>query len=251
MPKLNNMPNFNHESYIAATQSWENILSRYYEIESLIPLYNVFTLSPDQIEQINQEDEDPKNFRLDIGINDDVLIMILVPRDGKGIVKIMENYTYVTLATLKNDLQLKEIQQYTLINRSVLSKDLTHTSTDSDLNFPILSRPAIEQQPAVKEIEEWRMSGMDWFLRECNEFDGKRIFKRFFISKEDLLQDQSSTTNITCSFALKFSDIYQRMLVSLIFISFQQNNLLTNAGPDFSISNVFDYARPCPPVCQL
>lgn len=251
MPKLNNMPNFNHESYIAAIQSWENTISRYSEIERLIPLYNVFALSTEQIEKIKNEDDDPKDFRLDIGIQDDVVIMILVPRDAKGEVKMLEDYTYVTLAPLGHDLQLKEIQQYTLINRSVLSKDLTTMSTDSDLNFPILSRPAVEQQTAVKEIEEWRMSGMDWFLRECNEFDGKRIFRRFFISKIDLLQDESSTTNITCSFALKFSDIYQRMLVSLIFISFQQNNLLTNAGPDFSISNVFDYARPCPPVCQL
>jgi len=249
MAKLNHMPNFNNETYLTSIQKWENNLSNYFEIEKLIPLSYVFLMSPEQIDKINREDEYPKNFRLDIGILDNQLIMILVPRDSKGAVKVLESYTYLILAALENDLELKEIQQYTLINRSVLSKDLTRTSVDSDLNFPILSRPAIEQQVAVKEIEEWRGSGMEWFRRECDEFEGKRIFKRFFIAKEDLLHDRSATTQITCSFALKFSDIYQRMLVTLVFISFQENVLMGEIGSDLSVSNTYDYARPCPPFC--
>lgn len=249
IPKLNHMSNFNYENYLTSIQEWENNLSNYSEIERIIPLPYVFSMTPEQIDQISREDEDLKNFRLEIGIFNDQLIMILVPRDSKGVVKVIENYTYITLAGLENDLELKEIQQYTLINRSVLSKDLTRSSVDSDLNFPILSRPAIEQQVAVKEIEEWRDSGMEWFRRECDEFEGKRIFKRFFIAKEDLLHNRSATTHITCSFALKFSDIYQRMLVTLVFISFQQNALMGEIGTDLSVSNTYDYARPCPPVC--
>lgn len=240
----------NYEGYLSAINEWENALSNYSEIERLIPLHYVFELSPEQIQRLNKEDEDIRNFRLDIGVLDrQNVVLILVPRDANGQVKKMEDYSYSVLASLEHDIELKEVQQYTLINRSTLSKDLTKTATDSDLNFPILSRPAVKQQVAVKEIEEWRDSGMEWVQREVQEFEGKRIFRRFFVSKEDLLHDQGMTTDIICSFVLKYSDIYQRMLVSLVFISFEKNLQAGEVSNDLSISNTYNYARPCPPVC--
>ncbi len=240
----------NYEGYMAAITDWENTLSKFSEVERLIPLNYVFELSSEQIQKLNKEDEDPENFRLDIGIlNKKELILIFTPRDAKGNVKLISDFTYSVLGSLQNDIELKEVHQYTLINRSTLSKNLTKTSTDSDLNFPILSHPAVEQQEALKEIEEWRDNGMEWFRRENQEFGGKRVFRRFFISKDDLLHDQSSTTNIICSFTLKLSNIYQRVLVSLVFISFQKNLLGGEISNDFSISNTYNYARPCPPFC--
>lgn len=239
----------NYEAYLSAVNEWDNTVSNYAEIERLIPLNYVFELSAEQIENLNTQDDYTKNFRLDMGILRGQVVLILVPRDAKGGLKINEEYCYSILESLQHDIELKELKQYTLVNRSILSKDLTKTSTDSDMSFPILSQPAAEQQIAVKEIEDWRDNGMEWFQREDNEFGGKRIFRRFFISKDDLLHDHSSTTNIICSFALKFSDIYQRVLVSLVFISFQKNLLGGEISPDFSISNTYNYARPCPPVC--
>jgi hypothetical protein len=242
------MQKMNYEAYLSAINEWDNTVSNFAEIERLIPLPYVFELSAEQIEKLNEEDEYPKNFRLDMGILKDQVVLILVQRDSKGELK-KNDYSYSVLGSLESDIELKEVKQYTLVNRSILSKDLTKTSTDSDMSFPILSQPAAEQQVAVKEIEDWRESGMEWFQREDQDFEGKRIFRRFFISKEDLLHDQSSTTNIICSFALKFSDIYQRVLVSLVFISFQKNLLGSEISSDFSISNTYNYARPCPPVC--
>lgn len=240
------MPDFTFENYNTAVANWDLARSNYSEIQSLISPEKVFTLFPDQIEWLNEQDESGTYFRLDIGIWKSTLILILAPRTSDSDLVILTNYKFAILGFLENDLQLTQTQTYTLTNNYVLSKDLTKSENDTDVNFPILNQPVTGQQIAVQEIESWRENGMDWLSLESEEFNGERIFKSFYVPKTDLLQNQEDATSIVCAFGLKPSPVYQRLLPTLIFISCFENPSLVNVATKIP-SNTYDWSKPYPP----
>lgn len=237
---------FNTEEYDVAIQGWSFNCSNYSTIQNLIPTNYVFNLSADQIEWLNQRNKYTK-FCVEMGIYEDQVVIILAPLDVNGQKIAMSEYSYAFLEELKNDLRLVETEEYTVVKNAVLSKELTKIDDNSNIYFPIANQPMLEQDKAVEAIESWRGEAMTWFYRECNEFKGERIFRQFFVPSRDIMETKPGLTNIVCSFGLKFSDVYQRMLPTLIFISFYQD--LQNTGSVQTISNTYDWSQPCPPLC--
>ena len=234
------------QNYNDAIANWNLAKSDYSALQVLISPQKVFTLFPEQIEWLDNENEAGAYFRVDIGVWNDELIMILTPRTATGDVKVLRNYEYTTLADLESDLQLTQTKTYTLTSNYTLSKDLKKSENDTDVNFPILDQPVTGQQVAVTEIESWRESGMDWLYLESSEFNGARIFQSFFVPKADLLQNQGDASSIVCAFGLKPSPVYQRLLPTLIFISCFDSASLVNVTTKIP-SNTYDWSRPAPP----
>jgi len=240
------MANFTFENYNEAVSNWDLARSNYSDIQSLISPQLVFTLLPDQIEWLANQDQSGIYFRLDIGIWRDKLILILAPRTSDSDILILTNYEYAILGVLENDLQLTQTKTYTMTSNYTLTKDLRKSTNDTDINFPIMDQPVTGQQIAVGEIESWRENGMDWLSLESNEFNGERIFKSFYVPKADLLQNQENATSIVCAFGLKPSPVYQRLLPTLIFISCFENPSLVDVTAKVP-SNTYDWSRPNPP----
>lgn len=237
---------FNKEEYDLAIQEWANCCGNYFTIQNLLPTNYVFNLTADQVTWLNDKNKYSK-FCVEMGIYEDQIVIILSPMDANGKKIPMNDYCYALLQELDRDLRLVETQEYTLVKNAVLSKDLTRIDDNSNLYLPVANQPMMEQDKAVEAIEAWRNEAMTWFYRECSEFKGERVFKQFFVPANDLIPSKSGLTNIICSFGLKFSDVYQRMLPTLIFISFYQD--LQNTGSVEKISNTYDWSQPCPPLC--
>lgn len=249
-PKLLTVKNFNREQYAAAKAAWKGCITNYSSIEQLIALNQVFVLQLDQINWLKSKNQ-YKDFCVEMGVFENQVVIVLCPLDESGNQILLEEYCYSVLADMSQDLKLFEKQEYTIVKTSVLSKDLRKINKNSDINFPIATQPLLEQDKAVDAIESWRNDGKSWFYLECNEpYNGTRVFERFYVPAEDLNFPDDSLNSIVCSFSLKYSDIYQRMLVSLIFISFYENysNDVTNEN---FISNTYDWSQPCPPFCNI
>lgn len=242
------MTTLNREEYALATAEWANCLSNYLLIEKLIPTNYIFEMPKEQLDWIRANNE-YKDFCSEMGIHDGKVILIFIPMDGKGKRKFLDETPYSVLCALENDLVLQEKQEYTVVKSSVLSNDLRRINNDANMYLPVTDKPVMGQDKAVDAIEAWRSEGMDWFYRECSEFEGTRIFKRFYVPAEDLCLSKPELANIKCSFGLKFNDIYQRMFVTLIFISFYE--LYQGNQSAKTISNTYDWSQPCPPICRI
>ncbi|GEN77137.1 hypothetical protein [Chryseobacterium hagamense] len=229
-----------------AIAEWANCCADYEMIKKMIPTNYVFIFDASEIEWMKRENKN-SDFCTQIGIFQGTLIAILYPMDAEGRQVRIDNYAYSTLQELQQDLRLMETAQYTLVKNAVLSKDLRTIDDNSDMSFPVSGKPMLPQDKALTAIESWRDEAMLWFYRECSEFSGSRIFRRFYVPSQDLIPSKPGLTHIVCSFGLKFSDIYQRMLPTLIFISFYKD--LENNGSIEKISNTYDWSQACPPSC--
>lgn len=241
------MTTFNIEEYNQAVAGWGKCCGDYSVLKKLIPPNFVFELNLDQINWLKKSNQ-YKEFCTEIGVYSDQLVLILCPLDQNGQKMPVTDYPYSILAELSNDLKLTEEQEYTVIKNAVISKDLRKVDNNSNMYFPITSTPVMDQDRAIDAIESWRNEGMSWFYRECTEFRGTRIFQKFYVPSEDLTPIKDNLSGIVCSFGLKFSDVYQRMLVTLIFISFYKENLEGSNGSAQTISNTYDWSQPCPPL---
>lgn len=241
------MNTLNREQCEIAIAEWTNCCRNYETVKNLIPTNCVFNFDADEVEWMKKLNRN-SDFCTQIGIYENKLVAILYPMDADGRKIASENYAYSSLNELDKDLRLVETEEYTIVKNAVLSKDLKKIDGNSDMYFPVSGKPMLDQDKAVVAIESWRNDGMNWFFRECNEFDGDRIFKRFYVPSRDLIPSKPGLTNIICSFGLKFSEIYQRVLPTLIFISFYQDT--QNTGSIERISNTYDWSEPCPPICK-
>ncbi|GAB0155547.1 hypothetical protein CHRYSEOSP005_08080 [Chryseobacterium sp. Alg-005] len=242
------MNNFTREQYDLAVAEWTNCCSNFSRLQSLIPTNYIFNLNLDDINWLKGKNQ-YKDFCVEMGVYENQLVMILVALDTTGHRKDVNEYPYAVLTELIGDLRLVETQEYTVINNAVLSKDLRKIDNDSDMFFPVANKPLMEQDKAVDAIELWRNEGVNWFFYECSEYEGTRIFKKFYVPADNLTPPKAGLNSFVCSFGLKYSDIYQRMLPTIIFISFYDD--LTNEGSIETISNTYDWSQPCPPFCQL
>ena len=247
------MATLSYENYAKAIKSWAKTKADYNEIQQIVSPEQVFILTHEQIDWLDKENEAEAYFRADIGVWENTLVLILTPRTTAGDVKTLENYQFCTLQHLESDLTLKQTKSYTLTSTYILSKDLTKSKQDSDIDFPILDKPVTGQQAAVEEIESWRENAMDYLQRESSEFKGQRLFQSFYIPKADLLHDKDSTRDIVCVFGFKYSAVYQRLLATLIFISNGTGSKVGAPGAVYAVqsdpSNTYDWSRPCPPTC--
>ncbi len=233
----------------AASNEWKAYCSDFSKLQKLIPTNYVFNISREHLEWMRGFRE-YKDFCSAIGVYRDRLILILYPMNNEGVKIDVKEYPYSFLTELDKDLRLQEIQEYTVVKNAVLSKDLEKAENDSNMAFPISNTPILEQDVAVTAIERWRNEGMDWFYKECGENSGAGIFRKFYVPTADLCLDDAGLTGITCSFGLKYNDIYGKMLVTLIFISFRENLRNEELGAE-TISNTYDWAKPCPPICRI
>ncbi|MBB6372415.1 hypothetical protein [Chryseobacterium shigense] len=239
----------NENDYRLAVAEWGSYVSDYNRIANLIPTNYIFDLSGEQITKIKD-----KNKYVDVcaeaGVFNGEMVLIFLPLDAQGHVdKSVTEYEYTVLSPLKYDLRLQETKEFTVVKNAILSSDLTKIDDNTNMVLPVSDQPILDQDIAVEAIQRWRNEGMEWFFRECNEFGGERIFRRFYIPMEDLCHPEPEVTGIKCSFGLRYNDIYQRMLVTLIFISFHE--LLQEGSSAKTISNTYDWAKPCPPVCRI
>lgn len=240
------MNTLNLEECKRAIGAWENCCGNYEEIKKLIPTNYVFNFDASEIDWMKKENQNSE-FCTQVGIYEGQLIAILSPMNADGRQIVIDDYAYSPLQELKHDLRLMETAEYTLVKNAVLSKDLRKIDDNSDLTFPVSGKPMLPQDKAVAAIETWRDEGMLWFYRECSEFSGSRIFRKFYVPADDLIPSKPGLTHIVCSFGLKYSDIYGRILPTLIFISFYQD--LENSGSLEKISNTYDWSQACPPSC--
>ncbi|WP_291939775.1 hypothetical protein [Chryseobacterium sp.] len=250
------MTTLNREEYMlshdicqVAAATWCEYLTKYPKIQDIIPTNYIFDLSPAHLDWMRNNSQ-YEEFCIEVGVYDGRLILIFYPmsKEGKRIDD-KEAYPFSFLCQLDRDIRLQETQEYVIVKNAILSKDLQNVDQDADMSFPISGKPVLEQDKALEAIEKWRDEGMEWFYRECNEFNGARIFRRFYVPTADLCLSDKSLNGIVCSFGLKFNDIYERMLVTLIFISFRDS--LQNVGGVQLESNTYDWAKPCPPICRI
>lgn len=232
-----------------AMDQWTNCKSSFYEIKKRIPTNYVFNLSKENLDWMRNIGSKSPEFCAGVGLYKDQLILILYPMDDSGKRIEAREYPVSFLSELTRDVMLQEIQQYTIVKNAVLSKGLEPIGRDADMAFPISEKPVLEQDVALEAIEKWRLEAMDWFYRECGIDKGTGIFRKFYVPTADLCLTDEGLTDIVCSFGLKYNDIYGKMLATLIFISFREN--LQNAGRAQTISNTYDWAKPCPPICRL
>ncbi len=242
------MTTLNREDCNMAIAEWVTCCGNYAAIKSLIPTNYVFAFDAEDIEWMRRASKNTE-FCAQIGIYQSQLVAILYPLDADGHEIVMDSHPYSPLQELKEDLRLVETEKYTIVKNAVLSRDLRKIDDNSDMFFPVSNKPVLPQDKAVAAIEAWRDEAMDWFYRECDESKGNRIFKKFYAPSQDLTHSEKELSHIICSFGLKFSDVYQRMLPTLIFISFYQDN--ENTGSLEKISNTYDWSTACPPRCQF
>ncbi|NML71945.1 hypothetical protein HHL23_19400 [Chryseobacterium sp. RP-3-3] len=239
----------NENDYKLATAEWNRYRSDYFLITNLIKTNYVFELSKDQIDTIKNQNK-YIDACAEVGVFGGEMVLIFVPLNEQGYIdKSIVEYQYTTLRPLKHNIRLQETKEFTVTKNAVLSSDLTKVDGDTNTSLPITNQPILDQDVAIEAIERWRNGGMEWFYRECTEFGGERIFKRFYIPMEDLSHPYPEVAGIKCSFGLRYNDIFQRMLVTVIFISFHE--LLQEGESIETISNTYDWAKPCPPVCRI
>ncbi|PIF47243.1 hypothetical protein CLU96_4292 [Chryseobacterium sp. 52] len=239
----------NEKDYKIAIDEWNRCKSDYSTISNLIPTNYIFELLGDKIDKIIE-----KNKYVDLcaeaGIFNGEMVLIFVPLNENGYIdKSVTEYEYTVLCPLKYDLRLQETKEFTVVKNAVLSSNLTKVDDNTNMSLPVSDQPILDQDLAVDAIERWRNEGMEWFFRECTEFEGTRIFKRFYIPKEDLSHTEPKIAGVKCSFGLRYNDIYQRMLVTLIFISFHE--VMLEGSSTQLTSNTYDWAKPCPPICRI
>ncbi|MGU3376209.1 hypothetical protein [Chryseobacterium sp. M5A1_1a] len=232
----------------AATDEWNECRSNFLRLKDLISTNYVFNISETQLNWMRDYKDYPE-FCAAIGIYDRKLILILYPMNDEGKRIDQKEYPCSFLTELTHDLKLQEVQEYTVVKNTILSKGFEKIEKNSDMAFPVSNKPILEQDKAVEAIECWRDSGMDWLYKECKESEGAGIFNKFYVPTADLCLSDAGLSKITCSFGLKYNNIYGKMLTTLIFISFHEN--LMNSERVQLITNTYDWAKPCPPICRI
>ncbi|UHO39074.1 hypothetical protein H5J24_02670 [Chryseobacterium capnotolerans] len=232
----------------AAADEWIGCRWDFLRIKNLIPTNYVFNISDGPLQWMKSYKEYPE-FCAAMGILNNQVILIFYPLNEKGDRIDQTEYPYTYLTELDKDLKLQEIQEYTIVKNAILSKGLEKMEQTSDMAYPISNKPILDQDVAIDAIETWRESGMDWFYKEHKESEGAGIFTKFYVPTADLCLSDAGLREIKCSFGLKLNKVYGKMLVTLIFISFRED--LQNSQHAETFSNMYDWAKPCPPICRI
>lgn len=239
------MQNLSREEYTTAIEGWVNSKTDLRTLEQLFPQNYIFNISPEQVQWLREKNAN-KEFCAEIGVVENRLNLMITPLDEKGNRMEVGEFPYSVFEPLEQDLKLTEIQTYTVVKNAVLSKDMREIDDDSDVFLPIASKPVMEQDKAINSIESWQENGQDWFYAEFKQSGGKTVFNKFYVPFDKITKTEQEVSFV-CAFGLKYSEIYQKQLPALIFISFVKNL----GGSVETISNTYDWAKPCPPVCKI
>ncbi|KQT16342.1 hypothetical protein ASG31_12555 [Chryseobacterium sp. Leaf404] len=234
------------QQFSDAAQRWSACRSDMVIIKKLFQQNSVFNLYKTQIDSIkNHNNNDDFCVQIGVTVNDE-LIMVPVPLNDRGYPVSLNEYQFSPFQTLSNDLCLTEKLTYTVIKKSVLSADMKKKDSDSDVFLPLFNKPVLQQEKALDAIESWQNNAFDWFYSEQKN-QGAEIFTKFYVPKEKIFQVEEGVMFFSV-FGLKFSEIYQKALPALIFISAPEN--LSNHSTAVE-SNTVDFAKPCPPNGQI
>jgi len=239
------MQNLNRDQYTTAVEGWMASKTNLRNLEELFPVNYIFNISTEQVDWLRKTNAN-KEFCAEIGVIENRLNIMICPLDEKGNKMQVGEVPYSVFEPLEQDLKLTEIQTYTVVKNAVLSKEMRTVDNDSDTFLPISAKPVMEQDKAVDSIESWQNNGQDWFYAEYKQNGGKSIFNKFYVPFDKIAMSEKEVSFV-CSFGLKYSEIYQKQLPALVFISFHKNL----GGSTETISNTYDYAKPCPPVCKI
>ncbi|QQQ27815.1 hypothetical protein [Chryseobacterium indoltheticum] len=239
------MQNLNREQYTTAMEGWVYAKTDLRSLEELFPANHIFNISTEQVDWLRKTNAN-KEFCAEVGVVEGRLSIMLSALDEKGNRIAVGEVPYSVFEPLKEDITLTETQTYSVVKKVVLSKDMRKIDNDSDMYYPIANKPIMEQDKAVDSIESWQNNGQDWFYAEYKQNGGKGIFNKFYVPADKICHGDQQFSFV-CSFGLKYSEIYQKQLPALIFIGVH-NNL---GGSVETISNTYDYAKPCPPICKI
>lgn len=235
-----NITNITFDEYLVATDKWEETISDFNMIKDILNLEQVFSFDTNQINWLKAKNQNAEEFRIDMGVFDKRVMLILVPLDSKGNSIEQENYECALLKEIETDLVLTEKQTVTTIKSFVFSKNGENLRNQTTQKMSI-KKPAISIDNAVEIIENWRNNAMEWFLTESNKYRGQRVFRKFYVPLQDI-QSENLTKSI-CIFALKETKSgQQKYLPTLVFINQKQVD-------NFIDIDIFDWTKPCPPTC--
>lgn len=239
------MQNLNRKQYTTAVQGWIYAKTDPRRLSELFPENYIFNFTSEQVDWLRKNNAN-KEFCAEVGVMEGKLTVMLCPLDEKGNKMEVGEVPFSVFEPLNEDLKLTEIQTYTVVKNAVLSKEMRKIDNDSDTFFPLAGKPIMEQDIAIDCIESWQENGQDWFYAEYKQNGGKSIFNKFYVPFDKISKSELEVSFV-CSFGLKYSEIYQKQLPALIFISFVKNL----GGSVETISNTYDYAKPCPPICKI
>lgn len=234
----------------ASIEKWAGIKGQYAEIKKYINPKNVFCFNKDNLEWMKSFKEN-EYFYLFTGIYNENMIFIVTPVDSSGKVKKLESYLYLTPAYLDKDLKMTEkvnIQRATTLTQDYLLLNNTYQT----INLLCENDPSISEEKAITRIQSWLEQSLDWFYRECNEFEGQRIFNTFRVPLFDL-ELNIDIDRVYCLFGFKKTQIYNMLVPVINFIAVDATNsqleimLSENSTED---GNITDFSSPCPPFCR-
>lgn len=246
------------EDCLKAVLSWDTAKESYSRTEQLINPVFVFDFEEKDCNWIEKFNDNKAYIYARIGVYREQLNLIITPLDKNGKPKDLEAFLNIPLTPLQKNLVLLEREETVVIKKTTLSRDLDITHCCEETELPVYNNPVLNEKTSLEEIEMWKNNCLDWFYRECTEFNGKRIFRTFTIPFTDLIKDNSKFDKIIAVFGLKYSVIYQRYIPTLIFIAVDTATMqaqIRNAAPAGTIntdmlSNAYDWSRPCPPFCR-
>lgn len=241
------------EKCIQAIHNWNSTKFDFSKVKRLINPTSVFCFSKEDRDWLSKHNKCTRFYSY-IGVYNEKLSLIVVPLNELGKRVELDAYLALPLTSLKSDVVLSETDEITVINKTVLSKNLEITSHHKETILPVYNEPTITERASVEDIEKWKNDCMDWFYCECKDFKGERIFGAFSVPFADL-NDDDKYDEVYAMFGFKYSFIYNRQIPVLIFVA--NDSKLSDARiirqipeDNSSATNTTDWSRPCPPMCK-
>lgn len=143
------MEKLSPQKFSETVSRWDKSRTDLPKIKTFFGKNAAFNLHYDDIQEIKDLNKND-DFCVMISVSEiDELFMIPVPLDDKGNLISLDGYAYSQFQPLEQDLCLKEKQTFTIVKKSVLSTKMRKTDSDSDIFFPTINKPVMEQEKAL------------------------------------------------------------------------------------------------------
>lgn len=238
------------EECVQAINNWEIAKSNYLTVSELFNPAAAFNFNQQDCAWINNHNNNSK-FHTYIGVNNDELILIVVPLNENGEEIDLDAYLTSILNAQEHDLTLVERDVITTTQKTILSKKLELSKLYEEVELPTYNKPTLKENASLLDIEKWKNECLDWFYCECNDFGGQRIFRTFTVPFADLVKDDNNYNEVVVLFGFKNSTIYNRQIPILIFVAVNSETHHAKIIRSSALTtNTKDYSRPCPPGCR-
>lgn len=232
----------------AATQEWVSALKNIELLDDKLFANAVFELDEETlISFINQDKYTAgTTYRFELGIHANQIVFILVPRDINGQLIEQKAYLYTPFVELKNNIPLVQGGKGTLAT-ATLTPNMEVINLNPDDAQVEVEKPTISIPTFTERIALWKEMGRKWLLGEFHTDKCCNVFTCFYIPKESLIKNQS-VHPITAFFGLKSESIEPSCPARVSLELIKHVNI--TPGETHLSSNIFNYAKPCPPNCQ-